>query len=286
MAFGDRKDGKLLRDLDSLHFITGILYPNRCDNEAFISERIDLTNLDRYLAEKNSTGPVYKYNLFQAIVTPLLRCITLREKMNRFIVNSNFYQRNVVSTAFVVKRIVKDERSPEMLAFLKAKDTDNFETVHNEIYRQVSKVRSGKSDTSTDSMNFFNKMPRGLSKTLVRFIMWLDKHGWVPDVLIGTDPYYSSCVVSNLGSLKMQSGYHHLTNWGTCSMIVLIGEMKKRPFYSEDGSVEMRNSVDVGITIDERIADGAYYAKTVKMLKKILENPELLEEDMNQPIEL
>ena len=286
MAFGDRKDGKLLRDLDSLHFITGILYPNRCDNEAFISERIDLTNLDRYLAEKNSTGPVYKYNLFQAIVTALLRCITLREKMNRFIVNSNFYQRNVVSTAFVVKRIVKDERSPEMLAFLKAKDTDNFETVHNEIYRQVSKVRSGKSDTSTDSMNFFNKMPRGLSKTLVRFIMWLDKHGWVPDVLIGTDPYYSSCVVSNLGSLKMQSGYHHLTNWGTCSMIVLIGEMKKRPFYSEDGSVEMRNSVDVGITIDERIADGAYYAKTVKMLKKILENPELLEEDMNQPIEL
>ena len=26
---GDRKDGKLLRELDSLHFITGIIYPNR-----------------------------------------------------------------------------------------------------------------------------------------------------------------------------------------------------------------------------------------------------------------
>ena len=286
MALGDRKDGKLLRELDSLHFITGILYPNRCDNEAFVSERIDLTNLDKYLEEKNSTDPAYKYNLFQAIVTSILRVITLRDKMNRFIVNSNFYQRNVVSTAFVVKRIVKDERSPEMLAFIKAKDDDNFESVHNEIYRQVSKVRSGDSDTSTDSMNFFNKMPRGLSKTLVHFIMWLDKHGWVPNVLIGTDPYYSSCVISNLGSLKMKSGYHHLTNWGTCSMIVLVGEMKKRPFFNEDGSMEMRNSVDIGITIDERIADGAYYAKTVKMLKKILETPELLEESMNKEIEI
>ena len=31
---GDRKDGVLLRDLPSIQFITGIIYPNRCDNEA------------------------------------------------------------------------------------------------------------------------------------------------------------------------------------------------------------------------------------------------------------
>ena len=40
---GDRKDGRLMRELDSLHYVTGILYPNRCDNEAYISQRIDLT---------------------------------------------------------------------------------------------------------------------------------------------------------------------------------------------------------------------------------------------------
>ena len=34
---GDRKDGRLLRELDSLHFITGIIYPNRCDNSALYS---------------------------------------------------------------------------------------------------------------------------------------------------------------------------------------------------------------------------------------------------------
>ena len=47
---GDRKDGRLLRELDSLHFITGIIYPNRCDNEAYVSERIDLTAMNAYLA--------------------------------------------------------------------------------------------------------------------------------------------------------------------------------------------------------------------------------------------
>ena len=44
--FGDRKDGRLLRELDAMHYIMPIIYPNRCDNEAYISERIDLTNIN------------------------------------------------------------------------------------------------------------------------------------------------------------------------------------------------------------------------------------------------
>ena len=51
---GDRKDGRLLRELDSLHFITGIIYPNRCDNEAYISVKVDLTAMNAYLAKKNA----------------------------------------------------------------------------------------------------------------------------------------------------------------------------------------------------------------------------------------
>ena len=43
---GDRKDGILLKNLDAMHYIMPLIYPNRCDNEAFISERIDLTNIN------------------------------------------------------------------------------------------------------------------------------------------------------------------------------------------------------------------------------------------------
>ena len=295
MARGDRRDGKLLRDLDSLHFITGIIYPNRCDNEAFISERVDLTNINKYLEEKNAKNaqlaaegkaPDYKYNLFQLIVTSLLRTLYLRPKMNRFIVNGNFYQRNEVSASFVVKKLFADNGA-EALAFLHSKEDDTLDTVHQKIYDQVAKRRSDddKEDSSTDSMDILNKLPRWISKTAVHFIMWLDKHGWVPQSMIATDPYYSSVVISNLGSIKMKSGYHHLTNWGTCSMILLIGEMKDRPFFKEDGTYEMKPSVDLGLTIDERLADGYYYSKTLKLIRKLLENPELLEETMTTEVE-
>ena len=282
--FGDRRDGTLLRDLDSMHFLTPMLYPNRCDNEAFISERIDLTNVNQYLQKKNADDPEYRYNLFQVVVTAIVKAITLRPKMNRFYANKNMYQRNEVTAAFVVKKLFADNGA-EALAIVHTKDSDTIDTIHNEIYRQVSTCRSDKKDDSTAAMDAIQKLPRFLVKLALRFFHVLDRHGRVPQSLIATDPYYASVVLSNLGSIQLHSGYHHLTNWGTNSLFCVIGEKKPRPFYDESGTMEMRDSIDLGLTVDERIADGYYFSKTVRLLRKLLENPELLERPLNEKVE-
>ena len=279
--FGDRKDGKLLRDIDSMHYIMPLMYPNRCDNEAFMHLRIDLTNAEKFLEKKNADNPAYKYNLFQLIVTAMLKAITLRPHMNRFIANGNMYQRNQITAAFTVKKVFSD-KGGEALARIYAKETDTIDTIHEEIFRQVSFCRSDKKDGSTASMDVIQKIPgKKLIGVIARF---LDRHGWMPQSIIATDPYYCSVVLTNLGSLKLDAGYHHMTNWGTNSVFCAIGLMKKRPFYDEDGNVEMRMSVDIGLTIDERIADGYYYAKTIRLLKVLLENPELLELPLKEEV--
>jgi pyruvate/2-oxoglutarate dehydrogenase complex dihydrolipoamide acyltransferase (E2) component len=107
----------------------------------------------------------------------------------------------------------------------------------------------------------------------------------MPSSVIATDPYYCSVVLTNLGSLKMDAGYHHMTNWGTNSVFCVIGMMKKRPFYDEEGTITMRNSVNLSLTIDERIADGYYYSQTIRLLKHLLENPELLDLPLNEKVE-
>lgn len=282
--FGDRRDGTLLRDIDSMHLFMPLMYPNRCDNEAFLSECIDLTNINKYLAQKNAGDPEYKYNLFQVMVTAMLKTITLRPKMNYFIANQNMYQRNEVSAAFTIKKIFSDNGG-EALAFIHAKDSDTIDTIHNEIYRQVSYCRSDNKDASTASMDAIQKLPRFLMKTIGRVARFLDRHGWMPRSIIATDPFYSSVVLSNLGSIKLHAGYHHLTNWGTCSVFCTIGEAKKRPFFDDNGTVHMKDSVDIGLTIDERIADGYYYSRTVRLLKTLLENPELLEKPLNEEVD-
>lgn len=281
---GDRKDGTLLRNQDSMHVIMPLMYPNRCDNEAFISERIDLTNVSRYLEKKNAEGPEYKYNLFQVMVTAMLKTITLRPKMNYFIANQTMYSRNEVSAAFTIKKVFSDHGG-EALAFIHSKPTDTIDTIHNEIYRQVTFCRGDNKDASTESMDALQKLPRFLLKIVGWGARFLDRHGWMPQSVIATDPYYASVVLTNLGSIKLHSGYHHLTNWGTNSVFCAIGERKMRPFYDENGNVEMRDSVDLGLIIDERIADGYYYSKTVRLLRTLLENPELLELPLEEKVE-
>ncbi len=281
---GDRRDGKYLKKIDSMHTIMPLMYPNRCDNEAFISECIDLTNVETYLEKKNAGDPAYKYNLFQIMVTAMLKTITLRPKMNRFIANKSIYQRNEVSAAFTVKKIFSDNGG-EALAFIHSRETDTIDTVHDEIFRQVSLCKSeDQKDQSTAAMDVIQKLPRIVLKLVGAIARGLDRHGLMPHSIIATDPFYSSVVLSNLGSIKLHAGYHHLTNWGTTSIFCVIGEIKNRPFYDDEGNVTMRKSVDLGLTIDERIADGYYYSKTIRLLKKLLEDPELLEKPLNEEI--
>ena len=282
--FGDRKDGTLLRDLDSMHFIVPLLYPNRCDNEAFISERIDLTNLNAYLEKKNAESPKYPLKLFYVIVAAAAKACQLRPKMNRFIANKNVYQRNELTAAFVVKKEFSDNGA-EALAKLRFEAQDTMDSIWGKVVDQITAGRSEKADSSTESMDMFNRMPRFLSKFIVWIVTRLDIHGWVPASLIETDPYYCTVVLTNLGSIKLHAGYHHLTNWGTNSVFVVVGEKKKRPFFDEEGNCTMRDSIDLGLTVDERIADGYYFSKTIRLMKKLLENPELLELPLDAEVE-
>ena len=283
--FGDRRDATLLRDTDALHFIMGIIYPNRADNEAYIAERVNLEPIKAYLAKKNVEGIPFKYTFFHVILTALVKTVTLRPKLNRFYANENYYQRNKVTAGFVIKKEFSDG-SEEAMALLEAKPDATIDTIHEEIRQRVQATRNEqKMNTTDNSMDILNKLPRFLSKAAIRFIRWLDRHGWCPDVLIGDDPNYSSVFLSNLGSIKLRSGYHHLTNWGTCSLFCVIGEKKWTPLYDQNGLVEMRETVDLGLTVDERIADGYYYSKSIRLFKYLLEHPELLEQPLNTEVE-
>ena len=73
-----------------------------------------------------------------------------------------------------------------------------------------------------------------------------------------------------------------------CAMLLkeldMIGDIKfVHPKDVQDGKVDMRMSVDLGLTVDERIADGYYYSKTVRLLRKLLDQPELLDRPLGEP---
>lgn len=284
---GDRYDATWLRDIDPMHGFMAYLLPKRCDCEAFIQEAIDLTELNKFLEKKNEgLDKAHRYTIFHCVACGLIKTVTLRPKMNYFVQGNRVYSRNHLSVAFTIKKRFEDE-AHEALAFKRFAPDTTIDLFHEEIMKEIFECRrEDKLDNSNDIMATLMKLPRFLLRPLVFVLRRLDYYGKVPYDLIKADPNYASVFLSNLGSIKLKAGYHHLNNWGTNSLFVVIGEKHMEPVFRPDGSYEMREMLPIGLTIDERIADGYYYSKTIKLFKYIMEHPELLDRPANEEVEL
>lgn len=288
MAKYKRRDGTLVPETDPMHLITPHMVPDRCDNEAVLTELFDMTAVEAYLAKKNADGPEFKYTFFHVICAAIAKVLVLRPRMNRFYAGRRLYDRNDILFAFVVKKKFEDNGA-EALAIIKV-DKDGevspVEQLHGKVKDIVYSVRKeNKTEGTTEKMGILTKLPRGLLHFVMSFLNWLDYHGKYPAALMKDDPYFASVFVSNLGSIKMHANYHHLVNWGTNSIFVVIGEKKLTPFFQPDGSVQMRDALELGLTIDERIADGVYFAKSIHLLRRLLSQPELLDEPIQTPVD-
>ena len=285
---GDRRDAKLARDLGSMHVFMPFLLPKRTDNEAVMNEVIDLTSVMEYIERKNAGNPDYKYTIFQVICAALAKTVYMRPKMNRFVSGHRTYDRNDLSFSFVVKKKFVDD-AHESLAILKMdqeSEISPMDQFHDKLRDIVYSVRvHDKQDSTTDIMDIFKKLPRWLTRMIVGCLNILDYYGKVPAALSKSDPYNSTIFITNLGSIKMSANYHHLVNWGTNSFFVVVGEKYRRPYFREDGSYELRDALELGMTVDERIADGLYFAGSIRLLRRLLNEPELLELPFSTPVE-
>ena len=282
---GDRFDGVWLRDEPSMNQIMSYIYPNRADNEAYINEEIDIRPMEEYLAKKNEGREGDKYKYFHVICAAVAKTLILRPKMNRFVAGNRLYQRKYASVAFTMKKQFSD-RSEEGLVMKKFRLDSTIDTLFNDLVSEVHAIRENRVvDNSTNFMDKLVKLPRPILKTIMSILLKLDRKGKVPYDLIKEDPNYSSCFLTNLGSIDLNSGYHHLSNWGTCTIFVVIGKRHYAPEYHADGSFEVRPVINLGFTLDERIADGYYYSKSMKLIKHLLAHPELLELPMETPVD-
>lgn len=284
---GDRFDAVWLRDVDPMHGFMPYLYPNRADCEAFIQKSVDLSALNRFLEEKNrDLDKAHRYTVFHCVACAAVKTLTLRPKMNYFVKGHRLYARNDISVAFTIKKRFEDE-AHEALAFKKFGPETTLDSFHEELMKEIFECRrEDKLDNSTDMMGVMMKLPRFILRPLAWIFHQLDYYGRMPYDLIKADPNHASIFLTNLGSIKLKAGYHHLNNWGTNSLFIIVGEKHLEPLFSADGSYEMHEMLPIGLTLDERIADGYYYAKSVKLFKHLLENPQLLDRPANEEVEL
>ncbi len=284
--WGDRRDGIRVRDVNGLNVIMAGLYPNRTGCEVCLREDLDITELLKYIEKKNASGQTHKTKFFHCMVAMLVRVVNERRYLNRFVRAFRIYERDEIIINFIAKRVFMDKAEEELVNY-KAKGSDNIDDVSRFILGEVKTLRkntdpkTGKpiktgKHTLTDTINAVASMPRPILMCIVFFARIMDYWGLLPKFLSDGDPAYSTIIVANLGSIKCPSVYHHLNNYGTNSIVMTLGVIRKE---------NDRDVIDITFTADERIADGFYFAKSIKLLQYLCDHPHILDKPFDEDIE-
>ena len=283
-----RKDAIKVKDIDGLHNILIDLKPKRCDSDVYINQKIDMTNLVKYIEKKKKENKDLKITYFYAMAMAFAKLFYNNKLLNRFICDRTTYERNDVIIAFVAK-IAFDDKSEEVMINIKVDKDDNIYDISRKISQKVNKIRNNKEvkkENTNNIVDIVGKLPKIIRVPLVGIFKFLDKKGMLPESFTKDNLYYSSIILSNLGNLKIGSIYHNLTNFGTSSFLATIGLIHKETIVDEKGKEKIVDICDFGINCDERIADGYYFAKSIKLFEYIIENPELLEDRACEKVEI
>ena len=279
-----RKNRRPVKDLDSMHMVLPFLMNNRCDAEVYIAEKIDVTALLKYLEKKND-GLIKedKTTIFHAINTAIAKTIYLRPHLNRYIQGKKFFDRDEISLSFVAKKQFTD-KAEDMLIRLVINEDDNIDIIKNRVLDKVRKTRSEESRGMNGFLDVITKGPNFLIAFIAFVIKSLDYYGLLPDSFMEMDPNYSTVLLTNLGSIKCNQVYHHLNNYGTNSIVMAIGTIHKEDVYINE-TKKTCDIVEIGVTLDERVGDGFYFAKSIKLFKFLIENPKLLDLPIKEEVD-
>lgn len=283
--FGDRRDGKRIKDLNGMMYVMTDIKKKRKDREVYIDYAVDVTEVKKYVEKQNKKKDIH-LTYFHIFSTVIAKVIYNRPQLNVFIVNGKFYQRNDVVLSFVAKTEFNDE-AEELMQLLKVEEKDNIFTLSKKISGNVKKARTSSQTGGDKLVSFVGHLPKMFRRPIVGIFMFMDKHDLLPSSLANELLYYSSVILSNIGAINCQGAiYHNITDFGSNSIMATMGKIYKKEIINDDGKKEIRDFCDFGLTLDEGIADGFYMIKSINLLQYILNNPELLEGNANEKIEI
>lgn len=282
--FSDRKDAQNIK-VDGLHKMLVCISPLRCDSDVYINEKIDVTNLVNYVKEKKIKNP--EFTFFHAFSTAIGKLIYLRPYLNRYIMNRKFYERNEITIGFVAKVAFEDSAKANVNVITLSKE-DTVNEVSTKLLERVKRVRGDNRDErdngTDDTLSFLGKLPQWLVNIIAWFIIKLDRLDWLPRSMTDNDIYHSSVCITNLGSIDCGAIYHSVIDFGTNSIMLAIGQIKKEPIVDENNNIVVRDICEFGITLDTRLADGFYFAQSINLLKEIINNPSILDLPISEEI--
>lgn len=267
-----RKDGKRVSFDEPMYNVVPYIMEKRYDAMNMTTVDIPVEPMDKYITQSRKSGhPISHMGL---VITAYIKTVQKYPMLNRFVVNKKIYDRNEFAVAMVVVKAGDLDNGTMAKMFFDYED-DVF-TVQKKIDDFVENNRKEGDNNSTDKLITTLLSIPGLCNVGVKLFKFMDKHGLLPKSIIDASPFHNSMCITNLASIRTNHIYHHCYDFGTTSVFLAMGNLREVP-KRIGNDIQFIRCIPIGVTMDERICSGAYFAKAFRYFREMLANPKKLE---------
>ena len=269
-----RADGKRLKNTDPMYRVAAHIMDKRVDSMNMITIDIPYVPMQEYVNKKRKEGISISH--MALILSAYIRTMAKYPELNRFIVNKQPYQRNEIAVGMVVLQSLESHEGTMSKIYFDKNDT--IIEVNNKINKYVAENREAPEKNGTEKIIKFLLSFPGLLTVGVKLFKFLDKHGLLPKFIIDMSPFHMSLGITNLASIRTNHIYHHCYEFGTTSVFFAMGNLREVP-KRKGSEIIFERSLPIGVTMDERICSGSYFATAFRYMKKLLSDPSVLEKE-------
>jgi len=270
-SLGDQYDGWRVRNVDPLFSVSPFILKSRVNSQVFFEVEIPIDDIETFIRAHKKDIP--GLSVMHVVMAALLRLMSQRPNLNRFIVWHKIFARNHMNFSIAIKHSLSDAGKETIIKpyFL---PTDTLQDIVRKTNAELQSSIKDSINNSTDQLSkVLDFLPDFLLRTSVFLFTYLDKVGLLPKSLNQASPFHASFFLTNLGSIGIESIYHHLYEFGTCSLFVSMGKKTRENKVDKSNEIKAQKSILLKFVLDERICDGFYYARSMRMLEKILSEP-------------
>jgi pyruvate/2-oxoglutarate dehydrogenase complex dihydrolipoamide acyltransferase (E2) component len=245
-------------------------YAPPSDCEVYCIQSIDIEPALNYIANHQD-----KLTLTHLAGKAAGLMIRNHSEINRIIRFGRFYERDNISIFF---QVAVDKEGKDLSGHtVRSIDKLSLNEIKQDMNKTVKEIKKGNDVNYKKVKSTMSFIPSVLVYPFIKiygFILY-SLNLWSP--LFGAPKdSFGSMMITNIGTLGMQTALVPLVPFSRCPLILALGEVYEKPVVKK-GQIVIQKTVDCCWTLDHRIIDGVVGAKMAQNFKDLMENPQDLE---------
>lgn len=253
--------------------VAAAIYKKPSDAKIFGSVELDVTDLEKYVTRKRKEGlKITLTHIFTLIVGRAIKDEI--PELNCYVKRGNIVEREQVDA--MVSVLLADGS----MSSVRVEHADRISLAESveAITDGIKASRNGDENKTMKMKGSMGRIPWPLRTWIFNLVKLLTiKWGISLPALGLSSNNFGSFVMTNIGSIGLDTGYPALFPISNVSFVFVLGGISKKPAVIKD-KIEIRRIMTISSAMDHRTVDAMHGGKLFRYIKRMVREPELLEQ--------